>query len=55
MGHILKKLVNNSQSSIDDGVYEISIQKEESKFGKNHISKTLQSSDRAKNDCKRFV
>ncbi len=30
MGHILKKLVNNSQSSIDDGVYEISIQKEKS-------------------------
>ncbi len=30
MQHILKKLVNNSQSSIDDGVYEISIQKEKS-------------------------
>ncbi len=30
MGHILKKLVNNSQSSIDDGVYEISTQNEKS-------------------------
>jgi indole-3-glycerol phosphate synthase len=30
MEHILKKLVNNSQAAIDDGVYEISIQKEKS-------------------------
>ncbi len=30
MEHILKKLVNNSQTSIDDGVYEISTHKEKS-------------------------
>lgn len=31
MEHILKKLVNNSQAAIDDGVYEISTQKEKSR------------------------
>lgn len=31
MEHILKKLVNNSQASIDDGVYEVSTQKEKSR------------------------
>ena len=40
MENILKKLVNNSQSAIDDGVYEISAQKEKSRQNLNNIIKT---------------
>ena len=40
MDHILKKLVNNSQAAIDDGVYEISAQKEKSRQNLVNLIKT---------------
>ncbi len=40
MGHILKKLVNNSQAAIDDGTYEITNQMQKSSQDLIHLIKT---------------
>jgi len=40
LGHILKKLVNNSQTAIDDGTYEITNQMQKSSQDLIHLIKT---------------